>query len=520
MVDELPLYPDEFDESEPQKAQDLLKNEYLIRSELNLERWPGIWQAANKTTEFNEIRTIERKIKLNNKEILAKVTIVPDLQFGTLNTEDQKTLYALLSIWEKKGRPDKIHFTIRGILKALDRQYGKIAREGIINSLKRLKAVDITWENSFFDKTQNKTIKQLAMFNIISFLSLTSEESEESVEDEITVTFHELIHSNLKSYHSIPTKYHVLIGIKNPLAQLVYKYIEPRLYSATRFERRTKDLLKDLAIQSARYHKLSNRVDALNRAIRELQGLKIQNGVLSVYLEPSKDNDYKLVAIKTKNQTDQISEMAADVAEKIVQTENETSIIIEDESSINKIQIGQELEVFEVFRRKFKLARKRPTLKEFEKAKHWIELFEGSLQTFEKFIEFAEAEAQKTSFKIQNLAGLEQYFDQFINPSPPAKDPDPSVNQEVLVDADPAPPASFHTEKEKAFQCLRLMSETEQAYWCQSAKSFLHRSEPATLKKILSFTPEVQKETLLAVAARQFAAAILIVAQNVYQFDD
>lgn len=519
MAEELSLYPDEFDEPEPQKAQDLLKNEYLIRSELNLERWPGIWQAANKTAEFNEIRTIERKIRLNNKEILAKVTIVPDLQFGTLNTEDQKTLYALLSIWEKKGRPDKIHFTIRGILKALDRQYGKIAREGIINSLKRLKAVDITWENSFFDKTQNKTIKQLAMFNIISFLSLTSEESENSVEDEITVTFHELIHSNLKSYHSIPTKYHVLIGIKNPLAQLVYKYIEPRLYSATRFERRTKDLLKDLAIQSSRYHKLSNRVDALNRAIRELQGLKIQNGTLSVYLEPSKDNDYKLVAIKTKNQSDQSPEITADSTDRVVHTENEVSVIIEDSFSENKIKTEIELEVFELFRKRFKLARKRPTLKEFDKARYWIDAFQGSLQTFEEFIEFAETEARKTSFKIQNLAGLEQYFDQFLNQIP-AEVSESEPPEEKTVESEPVDQTTLHTEKEKAFQCLRLMSETEQAYWSQSAKSFLHRSDPDTLKKILSFTPEVQKETLLAVAARQFAAAILIVAQNVYQFDD
>lgn len=520
MVDELPLYPDEFDETEPQKAQDLLKNEYLIRSELNLERWPGIWQAANKTTEFNEIRTIERKIKLNNKEILAKVTIVPDLQFGTLNTEDQKTLYALLSIWEKKGRPDKIHFTIRGILKALDRQYGKIAREGIINSLKRLKAVDITWENSFFDKTQNKTIKQLAMFNIISFLSLTSEESEDSVEDEITVTFHELIHSNLKSYHSIPTKYHVLIGIKNPLAQLVYKYIEPRLYSATRFERRTRDLLKDLAIQSARYHKLSNRVDALSRAIRELQGLKIQNGVLSVYLEPSKDDDYKLVAIKTKNQAEQIPENTIESTAEVTQIEIERSIIIEDTPTGNKIQPGLEMKAFELFRSKFKVVRKRPTLKEFERAKHWIEVFQNSLQTFEEFIGFAETEARKTNFKIQNLGGLEQYFDQFIN-RPSVADADLERPDKKTLESEPTTDqTTIHSEKEKAFQCLRMMSETEQAYWCQSAKSFLHRSDPATLKKILTFTPEVQKETLLAVAARQFAAAILIVAQNVYQFDD
>src|SRR5919109_3914829 len=79
-----------------------------IRPDLNLEKW-SIWQPSKSKTKPRE-RIIRREIVLpDGREVSAEVE-VGFTNKGVLTTEDQKTFYALIKIWEDKGRPTEQTF--------------------------------------------------------------------------------------------------------------------------------------------------------------------------------------------------------------------------------------------------------------------------------------------------------------------------------------------------------------------------------------------------------------------------
>lgn len=61
-----------------------------IRVELNIEKWPGIWQPAKGHTRL-AARTLERQIGLQNGDRVSSKLVVGFTDLGTLNTEDQRT---------------------------------------------------------------------------------------------------------------------------------------------------------------------------------------------------------------------------------------------------------------------------------------------------------------------------------------------------------------------------------------------------------------------------------------------
>jgi hypothetical protein len=87
-------------ELEEQKAKVIEK----IRAELNIEKW-SIWQPAKSKTP-PKAKVFEREITLpDGSRAKARVEIVPSVK-GALTTEDQKTYYALIKLWE--GRDARI----------------------------------------------------------------------------------------------------------------------------------------------------------------------------------------------------------------------------------------------------------------------------------------------------------------------------------------------------------------------------------------------------------------------------
>ena len=79
-----------------------------IRSDLNLEKW-SIWQPSKSKTKPKE-RVIRREVLLPDGNKISAEVEVGFTNKGVLTTEDQKTFYALLKIWEDKGRPKEQTF--------------------------------------------------------------------------------------------------------------------------------------------------------------------------------------------------------------------------------------------------------------------------------------------------------------------------------------------------------------------------------------------------------------------------
>src|SRR5438128_8477884 len=85
-----------------------------IRSELNIEKWPAIWQPA-KSKNKPALRTMEREITGDDGSRTVSRVEVGYTQLGTLSTEEQKLLYVLIKLWEDAGKPDvQVFFSTRG----------------------------------------------------------------------------------------------------------------------------------------------------------------------------------------------------------------------------------------------------------------------------------------------------------------------------------------------------------------------------------------------------------------------
>src|SRR3954454_6569106 len=94
----------------------------IIRSERNIEKW-SIWVPANSRTELKE-RVFERAVELpDGGKAIGRLTVAPTTK-GNLTTEDQRVYYALVRIWEERGRPETFTpVSLRHIAKVLRRKW-------------------------------------------------------------------------------------------------------------------------------------------------------------------------------------------------------------------------------------------------------------------------------------------------------------------------------------------------------------------------------------------------------------
>ena len=92
-----------------------------IRPDLNLEKW-SIWQPSKSKTK-PRARIFRREIVLPDGRKVSAEVEVGFTQKGMLTTEDQKTFYALIKIWEEKGKPtEQTFYSSRGLARILGLQ--------------------------------------------------------------------------------------------------------------------------------------------------------------------------------------------------------------------------------------------------------------------------------------------------------------------------------------------------------------------------------------------------------------
>jgi len=70
-----------------------------VRAELNLEKWPAIWQPS-KSRNQKALRVFEREVASADGSRMVSRVEVGYTHPGTLTTEDQRMYYALIHLWE------------------------------------------------------------------------------------------------------------------------------------------------------------------------------------------------------------------------------------------------------------------------------------------------------------------------------------------------------------------------------------------------------------------------------------
>ena len=395
-----------------------------IRPELNLEKWP-IWKPA-KSKNPPTRKVITREIPLPNGNKIAAEVEVGFTDRGELNTEDQKTYYALVKHWEENDRPDEqTYFSVRQVAKRLGKGWGTNVIDSVTESLFRLRGVLITWTNSYYDASTKETVEVLDTFNILSELKIIKRKKDGIVNREVGYfRFNDFILKNLLANHTKPVLLETVLGFKSEIAQILYTYLDLILADKTFYERRTKELFEELNLQGKAYRNLSDRKRTLERAIKELTGAPLTTGrIVSATLEETVDGkDYKIVIRKGKlvalpkinnYQDDQSSEpsadqLPADEGREATATEPQHEQRPDHEQLLTQARelVGYFYEVFhtEVFHtgKNYQVTSKAAaqaisliTQYGFEEAKY--------------IVDYAHHEAPKTNYNIQTFGGIIQY---------------------------------------------------------------------------------------------------------------
>lgn len=407
-------------------AEEPRQKQRRVRSELNLEQW-SIWLPANSNRDPAP-RVLTREISgENGQRIVAEVEITASRK-GTLTTEDQRTYYALIEHHQKKGRPDNIvYFSLRGLAKALAKQWGSRTIETVTDSLTRLRANTLVWKNSYHDAETGRTQEELGFFNIITDLKIvTARQDGHVTRAEGYFKLNDAIIANIDRNHTKPVLLDVVINFKSEIAQILYTQLD-RILSKdiATYERRTKELFADLGLEGRKYAYPSGRKQVLAPAIAELQNVSLTNGgyIRSATLERTADGkDFKIVVRRGRTKARiGIGEARSyeGQAEPHPQGNRPSEGRIEPKSEPTEAEphheIGKGSELLAYFHRVFfgtTVITALPPQKHRNLADWMIASHGEELARY--IVDFAKREAEKTNFRIATFGAIANYIDRAV----------------------------------------------------------------------------------------------------------
>jgi len=377
-----------------------------IRPELNLEKWSIFAPAHSKT---KRARTITRMISLSNGNVrTSKVSVDATERLGTLTTEEQKTYYALIKIWEEQGRPkDNVPFSLRRVARTRGRKWGTRALDETVNEMRRLTGVPLEWSDSFFNKDTGETVELLESFHIIDNLKIALKKRGDKIANREVgyFKFNDFILKNLLSNYTKPLLLEVVLGFKTELGQMLYTHLDLIMARRDHYERKTKELFDDLGLEGSSYRYPSNRKQLLAGALKELKGVRLTTGTITTAtLERTKDDkDYKIVIRKSARTFLPLAEYTHGVSENGVVVAPQPQPVVSSDELITQ---AKEL-VAHFFKRFHNAETSHPSSKALNQAIALI-AYHG-LDQARHVVDFAYQAAQETDYKPQTFGGILQY---------------------------------------------------------------------------------------------------------------
>jgi hypothetical protein len=383
-----------------------------IRAELNIEKWPAIWNPTHSKThaKLQAIqRTLEREItNSDGTKTTSNVTINPIAHLGDLTTDDQRTLYALIKHWEDRGKPGhETPFSIRQLSRLLHKKgWGTNVIEAVTGSLERLRGTMLVWTRSYRSKDQRVEDSETVYINILTKLKIIRRKVDGHITTEAGYfQFDDHILKNLLENYTKPFLFEVFMDIKGEIALKLYSYLDLIMADKNRFERCTRDLFDDLGLKGVSYRNPSKRKQNLEKAFAELTGIILTTGVLkSATIEKTKDGkDYKAVFVKTSR-----SEFLTAENEPATKFSDTPPIVINDYSRQKDPAVAQAEELIRHFQKTFHgVENHSPLSKETSQALTLIT--QHGLDKAKSVIDFAYTESAKTNFQIQHFGGVLSY---------------------------------------------------------------------------------------------------------------
>ena len=305
-----------------QAGQALLKRpdpEDIIYTELNLERWPGLWA----TRDTQEARTLTKTIKYpDGSELDATLTIESAEGTGTLTTESLKYYSVFLMMRQKAWGPilensptdRRFLFTLRQANKLLhapgtprDSRWGSKQIASAKRHIRKLARVNLQFTGSFWDARTKSKRKFEGGFTIVSDYFIAEERrfrGGTAIQLPLELGYMRLnpwIEDNLDKRYVAPVYFSERMAIKAAFAQQLYNFLNLKMADHPRYQRRMKTLFeKDFPEMGKKYPSPSQRKRVLERNIKHLVGRKISTGLLHDIrvVETTDGTDLKLVVRK------------------------------------------------------------------------------------------------------------------------------------------------------------------------------------------------------------------------------
>ena len=440
-----------------------------IRSELNIEKWPAIWQPS-KSKNRPALRTMEREISLDGTRIKSRVE-VGYTQLGTLSTEEQKLLYVLIKLWEDEGKPEaQVFFSTRGLARMLKKKgWGTNVIEATTKSLRKLRTVPIEWINSYRDQTDSGgVLVDRRPFTILGDLRIVERRQDGAVNSSLGYfKFDDHILRNLQLNYTKPVCIEEFFKLKSEIAQLVYSHVDLMLFDKSRYERRTQELFQDLGLKNTEYSHMYERRRALEKGLGELEGIRLSKGsIKSATIEKTKDGkDYKVVFVKTSSRD------GDSFADEVVALEPTPAVVINRYSGQPDPVLVEAQELVRYFHKTFhNLDSHAPQSKETAQSLSLISQY--GLGAAKTVVDFAQVEAAKTRYSIQHFGAVLSYASRAL-----------AAADRRRVRARPSPPARAmavpqEPRHERGERRLALLSPREFQRRHQNAEADLFRERP------------------------------------------
>jgi hypothetical protein len=378
-----------------------------IRSELNIEKWPAIWQPA-KSKNKPALRVMERELPTSDgNRVLSRVEI-GYTHLGTLTTEEQKMFYVLIRLWEEAGKPDKqVFFSSRALARLLKKKgWGTNVITAITKSLRKLRHVPIEWINSYYDRSKpGAVVVDHLPLSLLGDLRIVERRQDGAVNSSLGYfKFDDRILSNLQLNYTKPVCIEEFFKLRSEIAQLIYSHIDLMLFDKTRYERKSRELFDDLGLKNSEYEHMYERKRAIEKALRELQGIRLSSGVIkTATIEKTVDGkDYKVSFSKGP-----VSERL-NVAAEILPGPKAVPVIINDYTKQKDPTIIQAEELVKHFHKIFHRVENHSALSK-ETSQALTLITQHGLDKAKSVIDFAHTESAKTNFQIQHFGGVLAY---------------------------------------------------------------------------------------------------------------
>jgi hypothetical protein len=471
-----------------------LRKPEKIRVELNIEKWPAIWQPSRSKNK-SQLRVFERQVTLEGGSKINARLEVSFNHLGTLTTEERRMYAALIKQWEDAGKPTTpVFFSDRQLARILKKGWGTNVLESTTKSLRKLRTISLEWINAYYDAAGKMTRTRQPM-TFLAELKIVERGEDGTVNSaKGYFRFDDALLSSLLINHTKPYFIDELVDIKTDIGLLLHCHADLVMADKRRYERCTKDLFEDLGLRNPEYRSMHKRKRALEAPMKEMVGRRLSTGVIaSAVIEKTQDHkDYKIVLVKTSAAraivAAELQSKKDEALEESAQAKNQKQ---------NKFIEQQAEELVCYFHETFHNVKNyQPRLKEVGQAVSLI----ASLG-FDKaryVIDFSRREAEKTKYQPQTFGGILQYTGRAVSAY------------------DGALHAKEHAQQQKAKQDEAARLETEFDAYIRSAIDHfitdperqaevaeIHELERALLRGQFSEFPDGTLKTLVQHAVRK-----------------